>query len=140
MEELLTSLGVCLISIFLKIKLYSQKDLNIFGVFIQITEIYLADKAEWGWDDKSDQGDGCGAARDIILSSILSSPTLKQIRGLFQPGLHKDWNSIKRDFRLIKDPKHPVSTKVRIQTGAHETNPVLANQSLAGIRGIQPSI
>lgn len=39
-----------------------------------------------GWDDKSgdsDQGKACGPARDIVLSS----PTLKQVRGLFQPGL-----------------------------------------------------
>lgn len=52
MDELLTSLGLCLISMFLKMKLYSQKDLSILGVFIWITEIYLLVKAEWGWDDK----------------------------------------------------------------------------------------
>lgn len=113
MDELLTSLGLCLISMFLKMKLYSQKDLSILGVFIWITEIYLLVKAEWGWNDKnrgSDQGKGCGAARDIIVSS----PTLKQIRGLLPLvfRFHKNWNSIKRDFRLIKDSKHPVSSKV----------------------------
>lgn len=57
MDELLTSLGVYLISVFLKMKLYSQKDLNILGVFIQITEIHLPVKAEWGWDDKSGGSD-----------------------------------------------------------------------------------
>lgn len=41
MDELLTNLVVCLILIVLKMKLYSQKDLNMSGVSIWITKIYL---------------------------------------------------------------------------------------------------
>lgn len=69
MDELLTNLVVCLILIVLKMKLYSQKDLNMSGVSIWITKIYLPVMSEWGWDDRrggSDQGKGCAEARDPV--------------------------------------------------------------------------
>lgn len=76
MDKLLTSLVVCLISIVLKMKLYSQKDLNTSRVGICIAKIYLPVLSEWGWDDKkgdSDQGKLWAETRSLFLSL----PTLK---------------------------------------------------------------
>lgn len=71
MDKLLTSLVVCFISIILKMKLYSQKDLNTSGVGICISKIYLSVLSERGWDDKkgdSDQGKHCAETRSLFLS------------------------------------------------------------------------